>query len=89
MELAGESTVSIIPAQTGSLRSSVTIKRPIDGNPFHSSGTFHGNDDNNMQSFGPTQNKTPAVEDSVRSYQCENLAEYHLLGSKCLSANLL
>lgn len=60
MELAEESTVSIIPTQAGLLCGSVTIKRPIDSNSVHGSVTLHGNN-NNIQSLVPTQNKTFVV----------------------------
>ena len=40
MELAEESAVSVIPAQAGSLCSSVIIKRPIDSNSVHGSALY-------------------------------------------------
>lgn len=41
----------------GLLHSSVPIKRPIDSNSFHFSGTFHGNNNNNIQSLKPQRTK--------------------------------
>lgn len=60
MELAEESAVSVIPAQARSLCSSVTIKRPIDSNSVHGSGTLCGNN-NNIQSLTPSPSKTFVV----------------------------
>lgn len=43
------------------LHNLVTRKRPMDGNPFHFSGPFRGNDVNSIQLLRPAQNKTPVV----------------------------